>query len=238
MKYSMIIPCFNEADNIKNVIAKVRPLQDQYNMEVIFVENGSGDGSRRYFQDYVEGRFLHVKVIYVDENLGYGYGLQCGIKAATGDYIGWIHADLQMAPGELIQFFDEVNRHSLGERLFLKGLRKNRSIFDRFFTNGQSIFNTCLFGMKLFDIGAVPVLFSRSLLECFDISQLPNDFSIELYIYKQAVENGYKIIRCKVEILAREKGASSWNHGLKSKLKQSQRIFNDSMKIKRGEKVL
>ena len=100
------------------------------------------------------------------------------------------------------------------------------------------MFNTLLFKTPIYDVGAIPVLFSRSLLNKVSIDDMANDFSIELYIYKEAKRLGYEIERIKVELLSREKGNSSWNHGLKSKIRQSRRIFKDSLKIKRGEKVL
>lgn len=238
MKFSIIIPCYNEKDNIDNLIKRIRPLQDEYDLEYVLVENGSTDGSRDYFKNNVENVFKNIIVAYVDKNLGYGYGLQEGIKAATGDYIGWIHADLQMPPEELRSFFNEIETGDIKKKVFFKGIRTNRNFIDRFFTNGQAFFNTCLFKMKLYDIGAIPVIFSRELLDFFELDDMPNDFSIELFVYKEAVKNGFQIIRHKVKLLSREKGNSSWNHGVKSKIKQSKTIFNDSIKIKRGEKVL
>ena len=139
---------------------------------------------------------------------------------------------------EIDKHFDEIDKHTNKEKLFLKGRRTNRTVFDKIFTNGQSVFNTCLFGKKIYDVGAIPVLFSKSLLKEIKIDDMPNDFSIELYIYERAVSLDYQIIRFKVRLLIREKGNSSWNHGLKSKIKQSKKIFDDSIKIKRGEKVL
>ena len=238
MKYSIIIPCYNEVDNIDNLIKRIISLQNKYDLEYVLVENGSKDNSKEYFKNYVEGCYSNIKVVYVEVNHGYGYGLQQGMKAVSGDYIGWIHADMQMPPEELMQFFDEIAMHNTEEKLFLKGRRTNRSLFDRFFTNGQSIFNSVLFGARLYDVGAIPVLFSRRLLDEMSIDDMANDFSIELYVYKEAVRLGYRVIRFKVKLLSRERGNSSWNHGIKSKIRQSKVIFKDSLKIKRGVKVL
>ena len=238
MKYSIIIPCYNEADNIENLIRSILPLQKRFDLEYILVENGSKDDSKKYFRTYVEGKYPGVQVVYVDENKGYGYGLQQGMKAANGNYIGWIHADMQMPPKELLPFLEIAEQRKGQGKLFLKGLRTNRSAFDRFFTAGQSLFNSILFRTRIYDVGAIPVLFSRSLVEEVSIDEMANDFSIELYVYKEAIRLDYTVIRRKVKLLKREKGSSSWNHGLRSKIRQSRRIFNDSIKIKRGEKVL
>ena len=236
MKYSIIIPCYNEIENIDYLINRLQPLQKAYDLEYILVENGSQDNSRQYFENCIDGKYLNIKVAYVKANRGYGYGLQQGIKVAAGDYIGWIHADLQIPPEELIIFFEEVERYDGNECLFLKGRRTNRSFLDCIFTNGQAIFNTVLFRRVMYDIGAIPVLFHHSLIT--DIDSMPNDFSIELYIYKEALLRHFRVIRHKVRIERREKGKSSWNHGLYSKIKQSKIIIKDSIHIKRGEKVI
>lgn len=237
-KFSIIIPCYNEADNIFNLIKRIKPLQRKFDIQYILVENGSRDKSREIFKTKVESRIPGISVVYVDENRGYGYGLQQGMKAADGEYVGWIHADLQMPPENLIPFFNEAKKHSSKEKLFLKGIRINRSTFDQFFTNGQSIFNSLYFGMRIYDVGAIPVIFSKSLLEDVNIDDMPNDFSVELYVYREALRLHYTVLRHKVKLLNREKGNSSWNHGFKSKMRQSRIIFIDSLKIKRGEKVL
>ena len=237
MKFSIIIPCYNERDNIDGLIHRLLPLQDKYDLEYVLVENGSKDESKSYFEQNVDGKYQNIKVAYVPINQGYGYGLQQGLKVAEGDYVGWLHADLQIPPEALIPFFDYVLSSST-ENCFLKGNRSNRSIFDNFFTFGQSVFNTLLFRSFIHDVGAIPVLFSRNLFSQIRIDEFPNDFSIELYVYVQAKKQHFCIKRFKVALQKREKGKSSWNTGLCSKIRQSKRIFNDSLLIKRGEKVL
>ncbi|MGI6680973.1 MAG: glycosyltransferase family 2 protein [Bdellovibrionota bacterium] len=248
MKFSIIIPCYNEEKNIDNLIQKIRPLQEKCkekykgtgDLEYILVENGSLDNSKEYFKKNIENKFQDIKVVYVEKNKGYGFGIAQGIKASLGEYIGWIHADMQIAPLALEQFFDYIidyKTNSKGDKkLFLKGLRKNRSFIDYFFTYGQSLFNTILFKSLLFDIGAIPVVFDKSLIK--DVEALPNDFSLELYVYKEAKRQKFLCRRFSVNLAKRKKGASSWNFGWKSKIKQSIRIFKNSLKIKRGEKVL
>ena len=120
----------------------------------------------------------------------------------------------------------EKNRNSI----FIKGKRKNRPVIDRIFTFGMSVFETSLFKMRLYDIGAIPVMFHRNMLEY--IKDAPNDFSIELYVYYIAKKLKKKIIRIPVNLDNRKAGKSSWNTGLLSKFKQSIRIIKASIKIK------
>ena len=200
------------------------------------MENGSSDASRQIFEEKIEGRYPNIKVVYVPQNRGYGYGIQQGMKAAEGDYMGWIHADLQLQAEELIPFFREIERHSPEEKLFLKGRRTNRSFYEKIFTFGQSAFSTCLFGRKLYDIGAIPVVFSRCLAEEIGIDNFPREFTMEIFTYEEAARLGYQIIRPKVKLLPREAGNSSWNRGLKSRIRLALSIMRGSVKIKHGER--
>lgn len=238
MKFSIIIPCFNERANIDNLIERIRPLQSGYNLEYILIENGSSDDSKLYFKNNIEGKFNNIKIVYVEKNRGYGYGLQQGLKVATGDYIGWIHADLQMAPEEILPIFDWLLRQPAGKEFFIKGRRTNRRLLDNIFTFLQSIVNSIMFRTYMYDIGAIPVLMHSSLINKDKIDEMPNDFSIELFVYKEAILKNYEIKRFLVTLQKRDAGVSSWNRGIKSKFKQSLRIFSDSIKILKGEKVL
>ena len=85
-------------------------------------------------------------------------------------------------------------------------------------------------------MGASPVLFSKNLIK--NIDDMPNDFSIELYTYIEAIKKRLIIVRLNVDVGDRKIGASSWNNGIVSKLKQSKKIFYSSVKIRIGRKVL
>ena len=231
MKYSIVIPCYNEEDNLPNLIKSISEFAKGKELEFVLVENGSKDNSFALMKDMTNDKDF-VKIVKVEVNQGYGYGLHQGIKAASGDYIGWIHADLQLPLAEVSQFLDRIDTYNGPQKLFLKGTRHNRSLVDYFFTYGMTCFESVLFGRWLFDIGAIPVFFDRSLLAVLE--RVPKDFSVELFIYNKAKAHGYKVERLPVHLLKREKGKSSWNTGLMSRVKQSMRIIKASFNIKKG----
>ena len=236
MKFSIIIPCFNEAQSLQKLVEMLIPLQVEYDLEFIFVENGSLDTSKEFFKNNIEKKFKNLKVVYVKSNIGYGYGLQQGLKVASGDYVGWAHADSQVMIDDLRKFFAFILYKNNNREILLKGKRNKRDIFDLFFTTGQGLFNSILFGKWLFDVGASPVLFSKNLIKKID--DMPNDFSIELYTYIEAIKKRIIIVRLNVDASDRKMGTSSWNNGIVSKLKQSKKIFYSSFKIRIGRKVL
>lgn len=232
MKYSIVIPCYNEEDNLPKLVSSITEFAKGRDLEFVLVENGSKDNSYMLMKELIKDKPF-IKIEKVEVNCGYGYGLHQGIKAATGDYIGWIHADLQLPLSDVSQFLDRIDTYSGSGRLFLKGTRHNRSLVDYFFTYGMTCFESVLFGRWLFDIGAIPVFFERSLLS--KLERVPNDFSVELFIYNVAKANGFQVERLPVHLQKRQKGKSSWNTGMISRLRQSMRIIKASINIKKGK---
>jgi polyisoprenyl-phosphate glycosyltransferase len=236
MKFSVIIPCFNEEQFLLNLLKMLLPLQVKYDLEYIFVENGSSDKSKDFFKKNIENKFTNVKVVYIDKNIGYGFGIQQGLKSAQGEYVGWFHADSQILVNELKKFFDAVLNSDDRKEVFLKAMRHKRSLSDFFFTVGQGLFSSMLFGKWLLDIAATPVIFTESLLT--NIEKMPNDFSIDIFIHIEAIKKGFEIERINVDFNERKEGSSSWNVGIISKLKQSKKVIVSSFKIRIGRKVL
>ncbi len=235
MKYSIIVPCYNEELNIHKLIRRLDQVRGARDIEYIMVENGSKDGTRYCLERECKNR-ADFQIAYVDQNRGYGYGLLAGMKVAQGDYIGWIHADLQVSPVEIMHFIDYIEAQQTDVRYFLKGIRSNRSIVEHFFTAGMTVYASVMLGQYLYDIGAIPVLFHRSLLAQMD-RNIPYDFSIETYVYARAKRSDLEVKRFRIHMGKRTSGSSSWNKGLLSKIRQSRIIMHDIRKIRKGEAV-
>lgn len=230
MKYSVIIPCYNEGANIPSLVNLLERSHTPYDIQWVLVENGSHDNTRAELERTCNGK-SYFTIVYIDQNQGYGYGIQQGLKEATGDYVGWLHADMQIAPESIIEFM-QIAEEKSAEPLFLKGKRKNRSMVDYFFTNCMTLYASAMLGVWIYDIGAIPVLFHRSLLS--KLTEIPYDFSIETYVYAQAKKAGFRVQRYYVVQRARRKGMSSWNRGLLSRIHQSKVIMKDIFLIRKG----
>lgn len=102
-KLSIIVPCFNEELVISetyNRLASVTLGLSEYETELVFVDDGSQDGTLRHLKKFAE-RDPAVRIIAFARNFGHQVAVTAGIDAAMGDAIVIIDADLQDPP-ELI----------------------------------------------------------------------------------------------------------------------------------------
>ena len=232
MKLSIVVPCYNEAENIPLILDRFQKVIKRKDIEVIMVDNGSTDHSPRILKELLP-KYPFARTIRVAVNQGYGYGIIQGLGACEGDFIGWTHADMQTDPADLIKALKIIEKNGNDKKLYVKGNRKKRPLFDQFFTRGMSLFETIYLGVKLHDVNAQPNVFSK---EFFDTWQNPpRDFALDLYALYMAQKSGMLIKRFDVLFPERLHGESHWNNGsLKAKWKFIKRTLAFSVKLKKS----
>ena len=228
MRFSLVIPCFNEEENLPRLLERCKPLVESPDCEVIIVDNGSTDNSSEVLRKLLEPH-KNLRAIYIDKNIGYGHGILTGLKDAKGEILGWTHADLQTDPLDCIEAFNHFDSNF---ELFVKGKRRGRSFFDNFFTICMAIFESILLKKLMWDINGQPTLFRKEFFASWE--NPPEDFSLDLYGYYMAKRQKLKIKRISVYFGKRFSGVSSWNTGLKSRIKFINRTISYSFKVKKG----
>lgn len=118
MKLSLVVPCFNEAENVV-------PFQEAvisafygcgYDYEIIFVDDGSRDATLHNLKKIHAQQKCPVKVISFSRNFGKEAGIYAGLQHASGDYISLIDADLQQRPEivrEMVKILDEQEKYDV-----------------------------------------------------------------------------------------------------------------------------
>lgn len=112
LKLSLVVPCYNEAEN-------VGPFQEAvmaafagcgYDYEIVFINDGSKDATWHNLKKIHAAQKCPVKVISFSRNFGKEAGLYAGLQHASGEYISLIDADLQQRPEivrDMVKILDE-----------------------------------------------------------------------------------------------------------------------------------
>lgn len=228
MKFSLVIPCYNEASNLPLLLERCKALGEREGIEVILVDNGSTDDSPAVL-DKLLPAYIGCRSIRVEVNQGYGFGILAGLRAARGDILGWTHADMQTDPQDALAGLAYFGENP--DKVFVKGQRFGRPVMDVVFTVGMSLFETILLAKPMWDINAQPTLFSRQFFETW--ASPPHDFALDLYSYYQARLQGLTLHRFPVRFGPRAHGVSHWNVNWTAKKKFIYRTVSFSIDLKR-----
>jgi glycosyltransferase involved in cell wall biosynthesis len=130
MQISVVIPLFNESESLPELMAWIdRVMQtNQYSYEVIMVDDGSDDNSWDTIQD-LKNKYSSLKGIRFQRNYGKSAALNEGFKAAQGNIVVTMDADLQDSPDEIPEFYKMITED--GYHL-VSGWKKKR--YDNTFT--------------------------------------------------------------------------------------------------------
>ena len=134
MRLSIIIPCYNEKDTIKEIVHAVRG-SSYPDKEIIIVDDCSSDGTQEILRNEVAP--LVSQVIFHPQNQGKGAALRTGIQVATGDVVIVQDADLEYDPEEY--------------PLLVEPIAQNRAdvVFGSRFMGGGMRIGCCIFGIEL-----------------------------------------------------------------------------------------
>jgi glycosyltransferase involved in cell wall biosynthesis len=187
---SVIIPVYNEAATITNVIARVR--NTELSCEIIVVDDGSSDGTKEVLQALADEHGDDLRVFFHEKNQGKGAALVTGFQHATGDVVVVQDADMEYDPQDLrfllqpiVENYADVvygSRFSGADRQVspLWHLAANQVITKLFsFRNGR----------KFTDVETCYKVFRRELIQDLAPRLREKRFGIELEITARLLKN-------------------------------------------------
>ncbi len=106
---SVIIPVYNERDSLNELTQSLKDTLDAYgrNYELIFVDDGSKDGSFELLRDLMK-TLRGIRIVKFQMNYGKSAALSTGFESARGEYIVTIDSDLQDDPNEIPGLLDKL----------------------------------------------------------------------------------------------------------------------------------
>lgn len=224
IKFELVLPCYNESKSLPYLIERAQKAAldngfQQGEFQLVMVENGSKDNSNEVFSELQKSKWSSwFRVVTVEVNQGYGYGLWQGLKSTTAPVVGWSHADQQCDPGDAFKAYHLLKKNeSTAENVFIKGVRHGRNWKDILVSRVFEFLAWLILGVKIFEMNAQPKVFHRKLLE--QMKNPPKTFAFDLYAIYHAQKNNFKFDTVTVEFPPRIHGMSNWSSHFFSRYK-------------------
>ena len=198
MEVTVIIPVYNEKNNIETIIRLVERVG--LAQEIIVVDDFSVDGTR----DLLRKR-KGIKTIFHDKNRGKGAAIRSGLQIASGDVVIIQDADLEYSPEQYPQLIKPIKekRTSVvyGSRILGKGSFLKSSYFaNRFLT----LLTNILFSSHISDMETCYKVVRTELLR--DLHLISSRFEIEPEITCKILKRKEKIVEIPISYTGRRKG--------------------------------
>ena len=151
MKLSVIIPVYNEAATLEEIVGRVRATGLVY--EIVVVDDGSSDDSLAILERLRNGDHPHLTILHHGQNRGKGAAMRSGLEAVTGDFVLIQDADLEYDPADypvlLAPFSDPTTVVVYGSR----NLKRNARSSAIFYWGGRflSWVTNLLYGATITD---------------------------------------------------------------------------------------
>ena len=203
MNISVVIPIFNELESLPELKSElIQNLKIYKNWEVIFIDDGSSDGSTEWLIDLASNN-KNFKLIQFYRNYGKSAALNEGFKSASGDYVITMDADLQDDPAEIKNLVGMLNK---GWDL-VSGWKKNRldPLNKRIPSKLFNFVTRILTGVKIHDFNCGLKGYKKSVIKSIDIYG-----GRHRYIPALAGQRKFKVTEIIVNHRARKFGSTKY----------------------------
>ncbi len=165
---SIVIPVYNEVENLERLHRRLQEALQHlpHPWEVVYVDDGSTDGSHRVLERLAGEDPDHVRVVFLRRNFGQTAAIAAGIDHARGDVLVFLDADLQNDPVDIPRLLDKLAE---GYDV-VSGWRKDRQ--DPFLTRVlpsrmANALISWVTGVHLHDYGCTLKAYRREILQGF-----------------------------------------------------------------------
>jgi len=199
---SVIIPAYNEAGNIGNCIRETAHALEGLENEIIVVDDGSKDETRKAALQ-VAAELTQVRVVGYDRNQGKGHALKSGYSFTRGERIAFLDGDLQIHPRqlrELLEIMDATNADVVVGCKRHADSNVRYSPFRRLLSAGYLHLTRLFFDLNLSDTQTGIKLFRRDVLDRVWPRVPIKRFAFDLALLVGARRFNYQIVEAPVEI--------------------------------------
>ena len=221
MKNLVIIPTYNEKENIEAIITAVMELPIEYH--VLVIDDGSPDGTANIVKDLMVNKFTgNLHIVERSGKLGLGTAYIAGFKWAIEhqyDYIFEMDADFSHNPQDLLKLYDACANQgadvAIGSR-YVSGVTvvnwpMGRVLMSYF----ASKYVRFVLGMKVHDTTAGFVCYRREVLETIELDKIRfKGYAFQIEMKFTAFKCGFKIQEIPIIFVNRVLGTSKMSGGI------------------------
>jgi dolichol-phosphate mannosyltransferase len=109
-KISVVLPTYNEKDNIGPLISRIESNLRDYVHEIVVVDDDSPDGTWKVVEQVAEKGNNNVRLLRRQGKTGLTSAISDGIHAAEGDVVVWMDTDLSMPPEKIPELLEEIDQ--------------------------------------------------------------------------------------------------------------------------------
>ena len=221
VRYSLVVPFYNEQENIPTLYMKLTEVMDAVGQpyEIVFVDDGSRDGSYKVLEDIFEHDH-RVNVVRLRRNFGQTPALKAGFDFARGEVIISMDGDLQHDPAEIPKFLEKIEEgYDLvsGWRI----ARRDPWLTRRLPSRAANWMMAKLSGIPLHDFGTTFKAYRREIIQEIQLYG-----ELHRFIPALAGSTGANITEVPIENYHRKSGRSNYGIG------RTIRVFLDLLIVK------
>ncbi len=216
-KALVIIPTYNEAENIKPIVARVRAAVPE--AHVLVADDNSPDGTGKFADEIAaEDDQVHVLHRKGKEGLGAAYlaGFRWGIEHDYGVLVE-MDADGSHQPEELPRLLTALKGADLvlGSRWVPGGRIVNWPKYREYISRGGSTYSRLLLGVPIRDVTGGFRAFRRETLESLGLDEVASaGYCFQVDLARRAVAEGFHVVEVPITFVERERGDSKMSNDI------------------------
>jgi glycosyltransferase involved in cell wall biosynthesis len=215
---SIIVPVYNEESTVGNVIDRLLAIDLPVDREILVINDGSTDGTRRVL-DALPLRGETLRIVHAEKNGGKGRAIRTGFEQARGTIVAIQDADLELDPAEIANLVQPILA------------RQTEVVYGSRFLNGASGVPFISAAANRFLTGMTNVLYGSSLTDmetCYKVMRThiaraleleANRFDIEPEITAKLLRAGHRIVERPVRFEPRSRAQGKkigWRDGVQA----------------------
>lgn len=208
--FSLVLPFYNEEACLKEVVNALvsEKRNQQLPIEFVLVDNGSLDGTRAILNQ-LKKKFPEVRLVLVDRNRGYGYGIRQGLTTCHTPYLGFMSGDGQTDTRDVTRVVREITHDSQLDICKVVRRKRNDGVKRRIISIIYNWLFALIFLLPMKDVNGTPKIFKYTAYEKLKLTA--NDWFIDAEIILKAKLYDLTLKEIPTEHYKRKTGSSSVN---------------------------